>query len=103
MPDADAGPSNRQLKSSKSDAGRSVPEDTNRGSGPDGRGGGGSAGEGTQVSKHELQTMMNHYSQANSVAHGKLQEALAHHTRAHAMTVQTQIEAFGMALAHESR
>ena len=103
MPDADAGPSNRQLKSSKSDAGQSVPEDTNRGSGPDGRGGGGSAGEGTKVSTHEMQTMMKHFASENSVAHGKLQEALAHHTQAHALTVQNQVEALGMSLAHEAR
>ena len=50
-----------------------------------------------------MQTMMRHFSAENSVAHGKLQEALAHHTRSHALTVQNQIEAFGMSLAHESR
>ena len=52
MGDPDAASSNRRLRSSKSDAGQSTPEDTNRGSGPDGRGGGGSAGEGTKVTAH---------------------------------------------------
>ena len=38
MGDPDASSSNRRLRASRSDAGQSVPEDTNRGSGPDGRG-----------------------------------------------------------------
>ena len=103
MQDPEAGPSNRPLRASKSDAGRSVPEDTGRSSGPDGRGGGGSAGGSTKVSTHEMQTILRHFSAENSDAHGKLQEALAHHTRAHALGVQTQIEALGMSLAHEAR
>ena len=55
------------------------------------------------MSTHELQTMMRHFSSENSIAHGKLQEALAHHPRAHAQGVQTQIEALATSLAHESR
>ena len=39
----------------------------------------------------------------NSFAQGKLQEALAHHTQAHAQGVQTQVEALAASIAHESR
>ena len=90
----------RPLRTASSTA--SVPEDTSRGGGPDGRGGG-SAGSAPKVSAHEVQTIMRQVSQENSIAHGKLQEALAHHTAAHAQTVQKQIEALAQGLAHESQ
>ena len=46
---------------------------------------------------------MRHYSAENSFAQDELQEALGDHTQAHALSVQSQIEALGLSLAHESR
>ena len=88
-PDASGSSSRRRLMRSPSVA--STPEDTGRPQGPDGRGGGGDSGSSTakdKVTAHELQTMMRHMSTENSIAQGKLQEALAHHTAAHQQTVQ---------------
>ena len=70
-----------------------------------GGGGGSSGGPGASsgVTAHEMQTLVRQLDQSNSVAHGKLQEALAHHTVAHAQTVQKQIEALATGLAHESQ
>ncbi len=74
----------------------------------DGGGGGGSSGGAgggrvVHLSTHEMQTLVRQIDQSNSIAHGKLQEALAHHTAAHAQTVQRQIEALAASLAHESQ
>ena len=46
---------------------------------------------------------MRHMSIENSIAQGKLQEALAHHTAAHQQTVQAQVEALAAGIAHQSR
>ena len=93
--------SRRQLRRSPSVA--STPENTNRPSGPDGRGGRDGGGDGTKLTSHEVTTMMRHFSAENMFAQGKLQEALAQHTQAHAQGVQTQVEALAASIAHESR
>ena len=91
----------RKRQKAPSEASTRAP--TTPGDGGNDPGDGGSAGSATTVSKHELQTLMRHYSAENSFAQGKLQEALTHHTQAHALSVQNQIEAFGLSLAHEAR
>ena len=93
--------SRRQLKRSVS--GASTPEDTGRGPGGGGPGAGAAGGEGTKLTSHEVATMMRHFSAENMFAQGKLQEALAQHTQAHAQGFQTQVEALAASIAHESR
>lgn len=96
---ASASTSRRQLTKTISSA--STPEDTGRG--PGGGGPGAGAGEsGGILTAHEVTTMMRPFSAETSFAQNKLQEALAHHTRAHAEGVQTQVEALAASIAHES-
>ena len=97
---ASASTSRRQLAKTISSA--STPEDTGRG--PGGGGPGAGAGEsGGALTAHEVTTMMRHFSAESSFAQNKLQEALAHHTQAHAQGVQTQVKALAASIAHESR